>query len=392
MGQTACCEKNDYVDFDHTQQRLSFDIPNVTPHQFATVVMEPTIDVLKQKMYIDTYQDSSPTEFIKTGIYNHGLLDTICFAFDHHLPIVFTPDVIWTTIMQAVNIHLKQTKNLLVQEQKSVVIKQDGFVRDPPTDKTYRISLNWSQMNESTRRILRNIQSDEEMKITNKWVTVFPELTTKIQNQNPMLYALMVNDFGTTDVGSKIASCISMADTLQQRFNVEIKTRCGIPRFTLEGTIEDWKKLMKKYQSLLTLNKKNKLGMDFWFKHLTPVIKQFKLARKGRIDLHFWRNMYAQTQQLNGPVRIHGWILTFFPYLHTVNKREYVVNTKLFWQRVEFGVDSCTFPNGLTSVPFIWDHRGKAYNMHLVGGLIGTVVDKETQGAKPGFGWAVIDN
>ncbi|PKC10321.1 hypothetical protein RhiirA5_398188 [Rhizophagus irregularis] len=94
-------------------------------------------------------------------------------------------------------------------------------------------------------------------------------------------------------------------------------TFCGIPKITLEGTLEDWTKLQEKVVQLRQLD----LDMDFWLDRLDPVVWKLVETYKGEIDEKFWATI-ASSQQYGSGYNgdIDGWMMAFFPYAKDGNK------------------------------------------------------------------------
>jgi hypothetical protein len=85
---------------------------------------------------------------------------------------------------------------------------------------------------------------------------------------------------------------------------------CGIPEITLQGTPEDWQKILDKTKQL------GKYDLTWWTNELEPILEEFVNASKGKISKDFWMNMFKyHTQEKYGaPNIIDGWIIKFFPY------------------------------------------------------------------------------
>ncbi|EXX78190.1 uncharacterized protein OCT59_014011 [Rhizophagus irregularis] len=69
-------------------------------------------------------------------------------------------------------------------------------------------------------------------------------------------------------------------------------TFCGIPKITLEGTLEDWTKLQEKVVQLPQLD----LDIDFWLDRLDPVVWKLVETYKGEIDEKVWATIASRQQ------------------------------------------------------------------------------------------------
>ncbi|CAG8593398.1 10592_t:CDS:2 [Cetraspora pellucida] len=76
------------------------------------------------------------------------------------------------------------------------------------------------------------------------------------------------------------ASRIVLLDTVKIYFKHIAMLVCGIPKVTLEGTLEDWIKIQKKVIQLRKLN----LELDFWLDRLDSVIWNLVVTYRGEID------------------------------------------------------------------------------------------------------------
>ncbi|RIB05299.1 hypothetical protein C2G38_2148609, partial [Gigaspora rosea] len=115
--------------------------------------------------------------------------------------------------------------------------------------------------------------------IVNRIVTAADNNVEKID-----LRDLLECNFSTTTPNSLTASRIVLLDAVKSYFKYTCTTRCGIPKVTLEGTLEDWMKLQEKVAHLRKIN----LELDFWLDRLEPVIWNLVATYRGEIDEDFW--------------------------------------------------------------------------------------------------------
>ena len=65
----------------------------------------------------------------------------------------------------------------------------------------------------------------------------------------------------------------------------------GIPQITIEGTVDDWKKLRDRALGLAQYD------LVWWVEALEPVLDQFVAASSGSVDEQFWSTMYMQAHE-----------------------------------------------------------------------------------------------
>lgn len=205
-------------------------------------------------------------------------------AYAEHRPFVLSPDVMWLLISQGFARHINANPENL----------RKYFV-----DFTGKLTL----IVESKNDLLKD---------STNWADIFPQFTSQIaEHTGEELINILTSDFSTTTAVEKVASEITIMEAMEPYFEyVVIYMVCGIPEITLQGTTEDWQKI---------LNKTRKLGnydLKWWTNELEPILKEFVNASKGDIDKKFWRNMfkYHSQKKYGAPKIIDGWIVKFFPY------------------------------------------------------------------------------
>ena len=173
-----------------------------------------------------------------------------------------------------------------------------------------------------------------------------------------------------------------------------VSTRCGIPEVTLEGTVEDWKKLRERAIGLAQYD------LDWWINALKPILDQFINAASGKVDQNFWSAIYKQSNSSGGPY-INGWIITLFPYCSIPSLRpdsestfrnpyleDWNDESKKRWFH---GMTTDMFPRGIVSTPFKWAYFGKEIPMHFYAGFMVVSQDPNSFSLRPMVGWAVTN-
>jgi len=179
-------------------------------------------------------------------------------------------------------------------------------------------------------------------------------------------------------------------DAMKSYFDFTLSTRCGIPKVSLIGSNDDWKKLKDKVDHLCKLNENNRLKLDWWLQYLIPVIDNIvNTAVYGKVDTTFWQNLAKIDNGSGGPY-FQGWINVFFPYLISNtgeyrfnNDMDYKVNNKFC------GLKSNEVPQGISQVPLIWEIVGLKHDMVFYGGFLSTKVNEEESSVEPELGWFI---
>jgi len=295
----------------------------------------------------------------------HSFFKGMINAYASHRGIVLSPDVIWLLISQGFAAHV----NLNSEELRDKIVYHQG-------KKTLEV--------ESPRNLI--LETDKV-----NWDSIFGEFEKQIRsNTKNNIADIITADFSTTGITEKIASQITLMESVKSYFEYKVMTLgCGIPDITLTGTPDDWRKIREKAQSL------KGYGMDWWIESLDPILKQFVDASQGKIVKEFWMEMVGSVKFRlmgcgipskdadNTELRFDGWFTTFYPY-------------DAFGERISgpMTYNARLLPE-VVETPFIYEIRDydgtvlAKYDMLLYAGIIGLSEDASTGALKPEIGWMV---
>ena len=179
----------------------------------------------------------------------HSFFQGMYQAYADHRPFVLSPDMIWLLISQGFARHINANQEAMrdyivdFSGKQSLIVKTDKQLEDP--------TLSWNE--------------------------IFPQFTEQIKKQvgNSLVETLTCN-FSTTTPLEKIASEITIMESVKPYFEfIVIRIVCGIPEITLEGTPEDWEKVLSKAKSLKGYK------LEWWISELEPLLEEFVKASKG---------------------------------------------------------------------------------------------------------------
>ena len=229
---------------------------------------------------------SSHTEQPLVYAGSHSFLKAMHWAYAEHRPFIISPDMIWLLIAQGFSKHIQiNAENLKYhfttsEEKQNLVFETTELdINDPHAD--------WEPVFNGLTNLLR--------------IKIGDELVTTI-----------TNNFSTTLSAESIASQITLMDAMKSFYTYEVRLElCGIPELTLEGTKEDWQKLIEKAKRL------KKYDLDWWINSLLPPLQEFVNVFDHKINTSFWKAMFKHhtSEEYGEPNTIDGWILKFFPYL-----------------------------------------------------------------------------
>jgi hypothetical protein len=300
---------------------------------------------------------------IKDSLVNfgaHPFFNGMYQAYADHRPFMISPDMIWLLISQGfarhVNANAEELRNMFVDFKGKVSL----VVRDD-------------------RIVLKNPNSP--------WEKVFPVFASQIGEKCGVdLVNALTCDFSTTTLDSKVASEITIMEATKPYFEfIVMRVVCGIPKITIEGTPEDWQKVLTKSNYL------RKYKLDWWIDEIEPILKNIVSASQKKVDTAFWRNMfkYHSVKEYGSPNTIDGWIVKFFPY-DKMGKRN---NLKEI-------VDRDNLPNEMVKVDLTHIVTGGDKDiitpLELWAGFVGLQQNSGTFALKPQIGWMIrkkdVDN
>jgi hypothetical protein len=301
--------------------------------------------------------ESCPAKLCQTLVPG-GFLSCVYHAFQDHRPLVLSPDHIWLLICQGFAHHVNANAETLRKQfvpfegKVKLEVRRDNFVKGT---------------------------------MENDWQGVFPEFIEKMREYMGVTSDLLIPDFSTTGNVERAACQIVMMKAMESYFDYSVRTRCGIPEFILEGTLDDWTKVRQRARGL------GVYGLEWWTKLLDGVLAQFCHMAEGYGDKQWWRSFYKFEEASGGPY-VTGHVLKFFPYLKDESKKRVDVRNRFPEGKSEFdGIGTSAFPNGLSKAPFVWDYLGKKIPMEFFSGFVGMRQDTQTMAVRPEIGWAVRD-
>ena len=229
---------------------------------------------------------------------NVPVLQGFYTAHTHHCPIRIKPDDIWLLIVQAFSNHV----NLNSEKLRHLFVNFNG-------KKTLQVEYPLSSIDQVNRKVLENFSEQINKKM--------------IEYLGKKLLDTLTPNFSTTNYDSTIVCKISIMGAFKKYFDFEMfLCGCGVPYIILEGTSEDYKKIISKADEL------KKYEFDWYINRIIPHIQKMAEAKEGKIDKEYFINMIQKkevTETKYGPSGLSknevqvdylcGWFLNFFGYI-----------------------------------------------------------------------------
>ncbi len=280
----------------------------------------------------------------------HPFVEAAHNAYAKHRGLVISPDMVWLMIAQGFARHVDENSDSL----RHYFVDFDG---------------------KKVLKVVRNefVKGSKE----NDWIGVFPEFTRQIADYTGReLLDNTVLNFSTTTPIEKAAMEVTLMDGMSSYFIYAVGVTCGITDITLEGTTQDWEKLLAKTKAL------GKYDLKWWTDELEPILEEFVAASKGDVNEEFWNNLYQQKMVGCGSEAVSGWITKFFPYRSSGSPRT----------NFDYPMEHSEFSSGMAKADFYWfTWQGGPYQMEFVAGFAGMTEDSKTKALRPYIAWGIRD-
>lgn len=332
-----------------SQSTETFQIEKLTPpkEKLDQISLESFIkysDVNLEK------HSALPDSLIYFG--ENPFLSGIVTAYQDHRPFTLSPDMIWLLISQGFARHISFNP----EKYRDMIVHFDGK-QDLKIEARDYITLGDTN---------------------SQWEKVFPQFVDQMNSYlDSELTDVLTANFSTTTKVERIVSQITIMETMKGYFGYEVDGRgCGIPAITIEGTVEDWQKVLNKTQYL------SKYDLQWWTSELCPIIENIIDAKKGKFHRNFWMNMVKihSKNEYGSPDIITGWISTFYPYTSDGKRTNLKELSDLY-----------ELPTEYVRVPFLFadDSLQIRMKMEFRAGFLGLTQNPTDFTLKPLIGWMV---
>lgn len=307
------------------------------------------------------------TNSISSG---HPFLVAVHQAYVDHRPLVLTPDVIWTLLIQMaakeVNENPDDYRGLFNAQEKGVetiAVRRDEFrLGDPAND----------------------------------WGSVFSEMEARVLGKGMGgVTGRFAHAFSSSRESEIAARRVVLLGAASPFFDYRVATLCGIPRIELVGEVDDWEWIRANTPSLEVFNMKKRV------KALLPVLDEFVTASRGKAQRDFWQRIYHVSHECRGEEG-RGWFSLFLIDENHRNLDE-ALKEGFSWASVPFtGREMYTAKSpgslnlsrftqtGMTMVDFHWQYFDTTIPMRWRAGFLGVAQDRRTLALRPVIGWQVL--
>jgi len=146
---------------------------------------------------------------------------------------------------------------------------------------------------------------------------LFDQFSTGIREniKTPRYVDLMEANFSTTTSNQLISSQVMIMSSMQKYFTFSCGTKCGIPGVEMEGTKEDWEKLVDKTKELEKLLEAvmEDIELGDWFTKTMNILNNLLNTYNGNPDTKWWSHILSWNETYGSGSRSwwSGWMIDF---------------------------------------------------------------------------------
>ncbi|KAJ7784963.1 hypothetical protein DFH07DRAFT_786375 [Mycena maculata] len=209
----------------------------------------------------------------------NGFVNTVMSAYSHHYALIIRPDDVWLAIVAQFSFYVNANAELL----RANFVVHEG-----------KRELN----------VLSGVPPD--------FAALSRQLADMIHQNvvDPVLREWILPKFSTTTMSDTTVGSMLIMATMKNYLDYRMTMLCGIPRVTLEGTQEDWKRILRRLKKL----KEYGLQTIAWYHLLLPVISRFVQTfdnPDAPDNLEFWGQVACKEIEGSGSSYWSGWITAF---------------------------------------------------------------------------------
>ena len=151
--------------------------------------------------------------------FSNGFVGTLYQAYNEHWHLILRPDDVWLAITTAFGLFMGVKEN--AETMRKQFVDFEGKIELEVTDAGTIYSVNWNSLiNRMSDLIEKNTKGDART-----WIEP---------------------NFSTTTPVCKTVGQVVLMGVMKHYFDYKFSLSCGLPKVTLEGTLDDWKKLQEK--------------------------------------------------------------------------------------------------------------------------------------------------
>ena len=278
-----------------------------------------------------------------------GFLNTILVCYNNHWILKTTPEDWWSIIVGTVATAVDQKSEL-------------------PSIRKFFVS------HEGKKEIRIIVQTFTDLDYSWLFTQFAEQIAANIRH--PEYVTLIEADFTTTSPQQLITSQIMVMASVKKYFDYVAATRCGIPGVEMSGSVEDWEKLVTKFEGLRKLLDPivEDLELPVWFSKTKMILDKLLETYNGVPDKEWWSHILSHNIG-NGSGQRYWWTGWMAEFLRPDTDRP------------------ADFPSGVVSVPVMLEDLPDKDTGILVAGTAGFTIEESAYNrpsVKAEHGWGLL--
>ncbi|KAH9899270.1 hypothetical protein C8Q73DRAFT_787173 [Cubamyces lactineus] len=216
----------------------------------------------------------APNEYASLVPQSNGFVQAVVQAYGTHSHLRIRPDDVWIAMLSQLSFYV----NAHAEELRQYFVSHDG-------QQQLRLGAD-GDFGELARQFAVEMKKHISDSTLSEWI---------------------LPDFSTTTLIDYTVCSVLMMVTCKAYFKFAGSIMCGFPSVTLEGTKEDWQRLLYRTSRLYEFGDQPAV----WAEMLQPILRRFVAAFDGNPDVTFWRHAVHRSERDCGGDILSGWITAF---------------------------------------------------------------------------------
>ncbi|KAK5579417.1 hypothetical protein RB653_009100 [Dictyostelium firmibasis] len=298
-----------------------------------------------------------------------------CYNNHNHLQI--RPEDVWMAIMSQfsfyINKYNKELRSRFINFQNG---DDDDDDRDGENKKIIKVFTSYPIL---------------EAPFDKLTIDMADEISKNIKD--PSIRDWIIPNFSTTTQSDKIVFSSVLMSTLKKDFIYKYGSKCGLPKVTLLGTVDDWIQLKERSLRLIEFNTNENLMNKWVNNYLLEILDNFIESSNGRPNKTWW-NQIIDFREQSGSSVLSGWLSVFCLFQENGDFEDNAhLDCPQFYKENKWPKINCnSIPNGFVSTPIqLIDSGGIIHNSQLYSGHFASKI-KDSKTIIPSLDWLIISD
>ena len=292
--------------------------------------------------------------------YSNGFVGAILKAYNEDRHLILRPDDVWLAITTSFGLFMGAKENAEIMREHFVDFEGKMELEVVDLQSPSILAVNWNSMIDTMSDLIEKHTKGD----ARTWIEP---------------------DFSTTTPVCKTVGQVVLMGVMKHYFEYSLRGGCGLPKVTLEGTLDDWKKLQEKARHFASFDIE---CLTHWSGLLEIVLQKMVDSYEGKVDVEFWSHIAAEEGWASGRQYVAGWVNVFMAFSE---KGLYMLNG-VKPETYDWGeIDHCNVPPSTVEVPVTLVDDNCRYDTFFYGGHMVCLYNPDDDSIRPSLDWAIIN-